>query len=99
MYEACNAEKKTLIHHYHQQDMFIDSNQHFKYMENSCITIIYLHMYGLIIDQYSNLLPVDLVAQLVDDRKNIAKVRVQFPFRPFLSLFNPFTSKGFPSDE
>ena len=76
--------------------MFIDSNQHFKYTENSCITVIYLHMYRLIIDWHNNLLPVGLIAQLVEHCNSIAEVRVQFPIQAFLVAAQPFHFQGVP---
>ena len=61
----------------------IKSNPHFKCMENSCIIIIYLHIYGLTIDPRKDLLPVGLVAQLVEHCTGIAGVRVQIPVQAF----------------
>ena len=58
---------------------FIHSYLQFKYMENSCIIVIYLHIYGLIIDPHNELLPVGLIAQLVEHCTGITEVRVQIP--------------------
>ena len=54
-------------------------------IENSCIIIIYLHIYGLIIDPHNNLLPVGLIMQLVEHCTGIAGVRVQIPVQAFLA--------------
>ena len=45
-------------------------------MENSSIIIIYLQIYGLIIDPHNDLLPVDLIPQLVEHSTSNTKVRV-----------------------
>ena len=39
----------------------------------------YLHIYELIIDPHNDLLPVGLIAQLVEHCTGIAEVRVQVP--------------------
>ena len=51
-------------------------------MENSSITI-YLHIYGQIIDPYNDLLPVGLIAQLVEHCTDIAEVRVGISVQAF----------------
>ena len=68
---------------------FIYSKPHFKYMENSCIIIIYPHIYGLLINPHNDLLPFGQIAQLVELCTSIAEVRVRISeiFRPFLLLF------------
>lgn len=58
---------------------FIHCNLHFKLMENSCIIIIYLHIYELITDPHNNLLPVGLIAQLVGHCTSITEVTVGIP--------------------
>ena len=45
-------------------------------MENSCVIIIYLHIYKLVIDPHDKLLPVGLIAQLVEHCTGIAEVRI-----------------------
>ena len=44
---------------------------------NPCTIIIYLHIYGLICDPHNDLLPVDLIAQLLEHCTVIAEVRVR----------------------
>ena len=56
---------------------FIHSNPHFKYMENSSIIIIYLHIYGLTIHPHNDLLPVHLKPRLVELCTGIAEAWVQ----------------------
>ena len=53
--------------------------------KNSCIIIVYLHIYRLIINPHNNLLPVGLVAQLVEHCTCIAEVNIQIPLRPEFS--------------
>ena len=57
-------------------DQRIFFKTHFKYMENSGITIICLHIYGLIIDPHNHLLRFGLVTELVEQCTGIAEVRV-----------------------
>ena len=68
-------------HNFEQyQNSFIHSYPQFKCMANSCIIVIYLHIYGLIIDPHNDLLPVGLRAQLVEHCTGIAEVRICFVF-------------------
>ena len=60
---------------------FIHSYLQFKCMENSCIIIIYLHIYRLIMDPRNDLLAVHLMAQLVEHCTSIAEVMVQILVR------------------
>ena len=62
-----------------QWSKFIHSDPHFKY-KNSYIIIIYLYIYGLIIDQ----LPVGLMAQLVEHWIDNAEVRVRIPVQAWI---------------
>ena len=55
---------------------FIHSDPHFKY-KNSSIIIIYLYIYGLIIDPHDDQLPVGPIAQLVEHWIDNAEVRVR----------------------
>ena len=64
---------------------FIRSNQHFKYMKNSCI-IIYLYIYGLITDSHNDQLLVGPIAQLVERCTGTADVRVRVPVQAFLAV-------------
>ena len=50
---------------------------------NSCISITYLYIYGLIIDPHNAVFPVALRTQLVEHCNDIAEVRIQVPYRPF----------------
>ena len=43
---------------------FIHSYPQFKYMENSCIIIIYPNIYGLITELHNDLFQVGMIAQL-----------------------------------
>ena len=61
------------------QELSLHSNPHFEYMGNSCNIIIYLHIYGLIVDPHNNLLPVGLIAQQLEHCTGIAEVRVPIP--------------------
>ena len=45
--------------------------------KNSCITIIYLCIYGLIINPHNDQRPLGLIAQLVKNQTPIAEVRVR----------------------
>ena len=71
-----------------------------KHMENSCIIIIYLHIYGLRIDPNNDLLPVDLIVQLAEHCTGNPEVRVRIPiqgpvsrtFRNFSGDINPSVS-------
>ena len=68
-------------HNFEQyQSSFIHSYPQFKYMSNSCIIVVYLHIYGLVIDSHNDLLPVGLRAQLVEHCTGIAEVRICFGF-------------------
>ena len=58
---------------------FILYNLHFRYMENSCNIIIYLHIYGLIIDPHNDLLPFGLKAQLSEHCTGITEVIIRIP--------------------
>ena len=62
---------------------FIHSDAHFKY-KNSCIIIIYLYIYGLIIDPHDDQLPVGLIAQLVEHCIDNAEVRVRIPVQAWI---------------
>lgn len=44
---------------------------------SSCIITMYFHIYGLVIDPHDDLLPVGLIASLVEHVAGIAEVRVQ----------------------
>lgn len=46
------------------------------------MSIIYLHIYGLIIDPHNDPLPVDLIAQPVEHRTNITEVGFASSFKP-----------------
>ena len=48
----------------------------------ACIIILYLHIFGLIVDPHNDLLPVGVVAQLVEHCTAIAEVRVRIPRLP-----------------
>ena len=41
--------------------------------------MIYLHIYGLIIDPHNDLFPFGLIAELVEQSTGIAEVRVPIP--------------------
>ena len=56
--------------------ILIIQDPNFKYMEYSCIIIICLHIYGLIIEPHNDLHPVGLIAQLVEQCTGIAEVWV-----------------------
>ena len=64
---------------------FVHSNPHFKYIGNSCIIIIYLHICGLIINPLNDLLPVGLKARLLEHCIGIAEVRVRVPVQAILA--------------
>ena len=53
---------------------------------NSCITIIYLHIYELIIDPHNDLLPFGLIAERVEHCTGIAEVRVPIPIQALFFL-------------
>ena len=46
--------------------------------------IIYLHIYRLIVDPHNNLLPVGLIAQLVEHCTGIAEARVGIPVQAWI---------------
>jgi len=59
-------------------------------MRDSFIIIIYVHIYRLIIDPHNHLLPVGLIAQLVEHCTGILEVGVGIPvqawnFQAFLA--------------
>ena len=56
--------------------IMIIEDLNFKYMEYSCIIIIYLHLYGLIIEPHNNLLQFGLITQLAEHCTGIAEVWV-----------------------
>ena len=56
-------------------EMLIGMNEFDHRMENSRIIIISLHIYGFKMDPHNNLLPVGLIAQLLEHCTGIAKVR------------------------
>ena len=60
-------------------------------MEHSCAIIIYLHIYVVIIDPHNDLLPVGLIAPLVEHCTVIAEVGVQIPVRAGPEVFRPFS--------
>ena len=55
--------------------------------------IIYLHIYGLIIDPHNDLLPVGLIAQLVEHCTGIAEVRVWIPVQAW--IFQAFLAAAY----
>jgi len=59
-------------------------------MENSCNNIIYLHIYGLIIDPHNDLLPVGLKAQLSEHRTGITEVIIRIPVYVQAEFFEAF---------
>ena len=58
--KALSRSEKGLKNSVLNSDSFI-FNPHFKYMENPCIVIVYLPIYGLTIDPHNDLLPVGLM--------------------------------------
>ena len=65
---------------------FIHSSPHFKYMVNSCIIIIYLHIYELRIAPHNDLLLVGLIAQLEEHCTGIAEVKLGIPVQVWIFL-------------
>ena len=66
-------------------------------MENSCIIIIYLHIYELITDPHNNLLPVGLIAQLVEHCTSITEVTVGIPAQVW--IFEAFVAAVLKCDD
>ena len=57
-------------------EMWIGMNEFDYSMEISCSIITYLHIYGLLIDPHNDLLPVSVIAQLLEHCAGIGEVRV-----------------------
>ena len=68
LYLKCGLERMTEI---------IESA--FQIGKKICIVIIYVHLYGLIIDPHNDQLPIGLLAQLVGHCTGIAEVRGRIP--------------------
>ena len=96
-------------HNFEQyQSSFIHSYPQFKYMSNSCIIVVYLHIYGHVIDSHNDLLPVGLRAQLVStapvsQRSGFVSVSLESLCFPWLRLGTSQDSReketnGFPRD-
>ena len=56
-------------------EMWIGTNEFDYRMENSCSIILYLYIYGLLIDPHNDLLPVSVIAQLLEHCGGIKEAR------------------------